>query len=1025
MTSIEPASLNPSTFFTKYAAGLLAILSFAFCAAPARAAVLLTASPASVALSCNTLTGTGPAATIVVKPAAPLTNSAISVILGVSGAGVVVTAPSPAILNAANQSLGLTYTVNLAAGCSGVTSSAATLRFFANGVADVAVPASLAVVAQASALVASPIEVTCIRSAGPPPAYTPGPLQSALLTSAAQGGTPFTVDTSTIPAWLALPPTTAGSAGATGVTLVMSPLAPCGNYAAGSSNSISIHLKNPPAPDGLIPVTLKILSPSSLVATPAAPALAYTKGSGTPSYVDVTLSAPAAAPFVIDPASLPSWLSADAPGGATPKTLRFSTTSVADAGAPGAYSATVRFQVAGFGDLSVPFRLTVGNPQPKLTVAEGLSRNFSWIVGQPLPTPYITIASSATPIAYSIATGGDLAPIIGSAFLKGYAYSYATPIPVTFDAHGFSAARPGTVLTGTVSITWGTPATTTVISLSITLQAGAATVLAVAPPNLPTASPGQTFVVALTGNGFLSASDLTQPTTVGIVSGGILVSDVNLAATVLNSSNIVVTLTVPAAADPLLPFAAAGAGGTVTLGVCNPSGSACSVPTGTAKLLLTPYPVIQAVTSAASFLQTAPPALPLVAPYDMVSLFGASFCISGGTGCRDGQVLYGTPDPATLRYPLSLSPDVPGSAQRLLTVVFQTHATPPVAIATAPLLFATNGQINLLVPSVVSSYVGKSIDVVVNFGTPVASAVLSSAPFPVRVAAADPALFTIGTDGQGDGAILGQDWSIIGSGNEAAMRAVPADSDIVQIYMTGLGAPDSAANNSAAGGGQSPADCVTPASYLAALNQQMGAALTTLDGVLLAGSLLNAGRLPPCLSSAAAIPSVTIGGQPATVTYAGWVTDSVAGQYQVNVRLPGSAAGRFVSVTGEQLPAPITAAVQLPVVVAARGIASQPGVTIWVAPRLKVTAPSALQGAAGAAWPASGSVVKATDGTPAYRYAITNGTLPAGLSLDPATGAISGTPALSSQGTYAITVSATDSAPSPINGSTTFTLLVN
>ncbi len=406
------------------------------------------------------------------------------------------------------------------------------------------------------------------------------------------------------------------------------------------------------------------------------------------------------------------------------------------------------------------------------------------------------------------------------------------------------------------------------ITLSITLQAGAASLLGVAPSNLPTASPGQSFIVALTGNGFVPASDSTQPTTVGIVSGGILVPDVNLAATVLNSSNMIVTLTVPSSADPLLPFAAAG--GTVTLGVCNPSATACTVPTGTAKLLLTPYPVIQAVTSAASFLQTAPPALPLVAPYDMISLFGASFCISGGTGCRDGQVLYGTPDPATLRYPLSLSPDVPGSAQRLLTVVFQTHATPPVAIA-APLLFATNGQINLLVPAAVSTYVGKSIDIVVNFGPPLQSAVLSSAPFPVRVAAADPALFTIGTDGQGDGAILGQDWSIIGSGNEAAMRAVPADSDIVQIYMTGLGAPDSAANNSAAGAGQWPADCVTPASYLAALNLQMGAGLTTLDGVLLAGSLLNTNRLPPCLSSAAAIPSVTIGGQPATVTYAGWV----------------------------------------------------------------------------------------------------------------------------------------------------------
>ncbi len=337
MTSTEPAFMNPSKLLTKHAAGLLAVLSFALCAAPARAAMLLSASPASVALSCNTLTGPGPLATIVVKPSAPLTSSAIAVVLGVSGAGVVVTSPSPAILNAANQSAGLTYTVKLAAGCAGVTGTAATLRFFANGIADVAVPASLAVTAQASALVAAPVELTCVRSAGPPLVYSPGPPQYALLTSAAQGGTPFTVDTSTIPAWLALPPTTASSASAQGVTLVMSPQLPCGNYAAGSSNSVSIHLKNPPAPDGLIPVTLKVLGPSSLLATPAAPSLAYTKGSATSAYVDVTLSATGAVPFVIDPASLPSWLSADSASGVTPQTLRFSTTSVADAGAPGAY----------------------------------------------------------------------------------------------------------------------------------------------------------------------------------------------------------------------------------------------------------------------------------------------------------------------------------------------------------------------------------------------------------------------------------------------------------------------------------------------------------------------------------------------------------------------------------------------------------------------------------------------------------------------------------------------------------------
>jgi uncharacterized protein (TIGR03437 family) len=678
----------------------------------------------------------------------------------------------------------------------------------------------------------------------------------------------------------------------------------------------------------------------------------------------------------------------------------------------------------GFGDLAVPFTLTVSNPPPQLSVVDGTTRNVSWTVGQPLPVVTMTLASSNTPISYSIATSGPLAPIVAGAYAKGLAYSYGTPVPVTFDPSVFSIAQAGAVLTGTVAIAWGTPAITTTVSINVTVQSAGASLSAVTPPSLPTAAPAQTFTVALTGAGFVASSDPTQATTVGIVSGGTLVPDANLAATVLNPSNIIVTFTVPATTDPLLPFAPSGTGGAVLLGVCNPLGTACTTPSGTVKLLIGPNPTIQAVTSAASFLQVAPPALPTVAPYDMLSLFGASFCVSGGTGCTNGQILYGTPDPATLRFPLALSPDPSTGVQRLLTVVFQTHATPPVAIATAPLLFATNGQINLLVPAALSTYIGKTVDLVVNFGHPPAASMLSSLPFPVTVAAVDPGVFTVETNGEGEGAILALDWSLIAPGNEAALRSNPADSDTVQIYMTGLDAPDSTANNASAGGGKWPADCVSTASYLASVNLQTGGAATTLDGDQIEGYLLNTNRLPPCLSAAGTIPTVAIGGLPATVTYAGWVSNSAAGLYQVNAKLPGSAAGTFTSASGTQIPPPLTSATQLPVVVTARGISSQPGVTIWVAPRLKVTAPTTLQGAAAARWSVSGNLVAASDGTAPYQYAVTSGSLPTGLALDPNTGAISGTAAAGSQGAYLVTATATDSAVAPLTGSVTFTLTI-
>ena len=212
--------------------------------------------------------------------------------------------------------------------------------------------------------------------------------------------------------------------------------------------------------------------------------------------------------------------------------------------------------------------------------------------------------------------------------------------------------------------------------------------------------------------------------------------------------------------------------------------------------------MIQAVTSAAAFLQVTPPALPPVAPYDMISLFGGSFCISGGTGCTDNGALTSA-GPATLRYPLSLSPDAPtrpaGADGRL-----PDARDSPVPIANAPLLFATNGQINALVPSAVSSYLGKTVDVVVSFGRLPTSRHVEQRAIPGAHRVGRPGGLTVESDGQGDGAILGLDWSLIAGDNPAALRSIPADSDTVQIYMTGLGAPDSTANNASAGGGQWP-----------------------------------------------------------------------------------------------------------------------------------------------------------------------------------------------------------------------------
>jgi hypothetical protein len=197
-----------------------------------------------------------------------------------------------------------------------------------------------------------------------------------------------------------------------------------------------------------------------------------------------------------------------------------------------------------------------------------------------------------------------------------------------------------------------------------------------------------------------------------------------------------------------------------------------------------------------------------------------------------------------------------------------------------------------------------------------------------------------------------------------------------------------------------------------------------MDGAVIQYSLIDPSRYPPCMASQGTLPTVTVGGVSAPVSYAGFVDSAVAGLYQVNVTLP-STTGSFSSMTGGTI-TNITAPVELPVVVTSNSVASQQGVGIWVAPRLYITAPTALSGTVGVPWSSSNNAVVAAQGTPGYLYALSSGTLPAGLTLTNSnnTGVISGTPAANTGGSYIVTVTATDSAGVPVTGSVTFTIVV-
>jgi hypothetical protein len=1007
---------------------LLALIAMTICSGAAQAVNLLTATPATTPLTCVTATGPGAAGSIIIKPVATLTTGTIAVTF-TAPSGVVVTAPATTTLSSTNQLTGLTYAVRLAAGCAGATTGSSNVQFKAATVNDVTAAITSTVTFASTALVTAPTSValTCAKTGVA--SWVPGAPVVVSVTSAATLGTPFTVDTVTSPplGFVTVTPTTGGTATPTATTFTVSATAGCGGFAAGTTNTTSVHLLNSPAGDKVIAVSLQVLPPSPITATPSPASLSYVKGSGNPGRIDVALTAGAPQPFFsVDTSTLPIWLTVDSTTGTTPKTLRFSTTAVSDTLAPGTYNVTVRLKVSNYADLAIPITLLINNPAARLSLAEGTTRNLNWTVGQAVPAPFITPISSDSPIPYSITTGGALSPIISPTLLKGLAYSFGSPIPVTFDPTIFAAATPGSVLTGTVTFAWGSPAATIVVTFNVTVLSPSASLSGISPASIPTAASGQ-FTVVLLGSNFVPSTDPSVKTKVGIVVSGAIVTNPNISSSVTNSSSMILTFTIPAVADPALPFSPTGVGGTVNLGICNPVNGVCTIPTGTQSLTIGNNPIIQGVTSASSYLQVTPPTLQTVAPYDMLSVFGVSFCSSGGTGCSSSQVMYGSPDPVTFLYPTTLSPDAVSGTQRLLTVTFQTHAVTPVFIANAPLLFATNGQINLLVPSGVAAQIGSTVDMVVNFGFGSGLTLKSSTPVNMNVTATNPGIFTIGADGQGDGAILNTSYAIVAAGQEAAVRATAADSDIVSIYMTGLGVPDSIADNAALGTAFTwSTDCISPASYLTSLNLFTGGNGTTLDGSIIIASLLNTNRLGPCLlTTSPDLPSITFGGVAGTVTYAGWVANSIAGLYQVNAKLPGSAVGGFTTASGASL-STITAPVQLPVVITANSRPSQAGVNIWVAPRLKVTGPTGagLTTKVGVSWTASNNVVIATEGTSTYRYAVTSGLLPSGVLLGATSGAITGTPAANTAGSYIVTVTATDSANVPVTGTVTFTLVV-
>jgi uncharacterized protein (TIGR03437 family) len=160
--------------------------------------------------------------------------------------------------------------------------------------------------------------------------------------------------------------------------------------------------------------------------------------------------------------------------------------------------------------------------------------------------------------------------------------------------------------------------------------------------------------------------------------------------------------------------------------------------------------------------------------------------------------------------------------------------------APAPVLFTLNGQVNALAPFELANKPNTVLQVVYNGVT--------SVGMTLPVVPAEPGLFTANGTGKGQGSILNQDYSINSASNPAAQGSA------IMLFGTGGGLTD-------------------PPSTDGALNP-----------------------MPPPFGKLTLGVTATVGGQPATVLYAGPAPGLVSGIIQINVTLPSGTPSGNVPV---------------------------------------------------------------------------------------------------------------------------------
>ena len=170
---------------------LLAVLVLTLCTGLLHATNEFTLTPATtLALTCSTVSGPGPAVQVTVKPAASGVTYPVTISLpspNVSGITATLSSGSFTLTSSTSTAV---LNVTALPGCQYLTTASpvtATMTLFRGATADVPVIAAVPVAETTSALTVSPVTVNCTVS---PSSY---PNVIVPVTSGATGGTPFAV----------------------------------------------------------------------------------------------------------------------------------------------------------------------------------------------------------------------------------------------------------------------------------------------------------------------------------------------------------------------------------------------------------------------------------------------------------------------------------------------------------------------------------------------------------------------------------------------------------------------------------------------------------------------------------------------------------------------------------------------------------------------------------------------------------------------------------------------------------------